>query len=290
MIAACYIFLRFAHFSCLLLVSGCACYRVILAPKEYAAHLWTGLRRYAVGGAVVSLVASIGMFAAQTILMSGESDAILQPGIWSAVAGTRFGYAWRPEIILSVVSLLLVYFRGRKSGMLLLLSCVARLVLMAMTGHAAMHDGFLGAAGELSQTIHLVSAAFWAGGLFPLLWLMKQAAGRPDDRSVLLTMIRFSGYGHWAVALTILSGSLNTMLIAGFPLYLSPWLLWLLLKVSLVMGMVAIALFNRYWLVPRFKDSSGCYRQRFLRLTQLEFIISLVVIGVASGFATLSPV
>ena len=151
-------------------------------------------------------------------------------------------------------------------------------------------DGAGGVGGQIRQAVHLTGAAFWCGGLFPLLRLLKQANGHPDDKNAILTMMKFSRYGHWAVALTIISGTLNTLLIAGFPLHWSDWLRWLLFKICLVLLMVVIALCNRYWLVPRFSRSPQQSRRWFIRLTQLELLVSLVVIVVVSWFATLSPV
>lgn len=290
MIAAGYILLRFLHFTSLILLTGYASYRAILAPGEYAGQLWSHLKVGALWTAVIACLSAIAMFAVQTILMSGETDGIWQASVWYAVSGTRFGQAWLPVMLLALLSVLLVRFNGQRAGRLLLAGCVIGLIFMATTGHAAMHDGVRGVAGQVSQAIHLSAAAFWCGGLLPLLCLMKQVSGHPDDKNALHTMMKFSRYGHWAVALTITSGTLNTLLIAGFPLHRSAWLLWLLLKVSLVLLMVAIALFNRYWLVPRFSLTPQLTRGRFIRLTQLELLISLVVIAVVSLFATLSPV
>lgn len=290
MIAASYILLRFIHFTSLILLTGCASYRAILAPEEYAGLLWSHLKIGAVCAAIIALVSAVAMFAVQTILMSGATDGIWQASVWNAVSGTRFGQAWLPEMLLALLCVLLLSFNSRRAGFLLLAGCVVGLMFMAMTGHAAMHDGIRGLAGQVSQTVHLTAATFWCGGLFPLLWLMKQASNRPDDNNAIRTMMRFSRYGHWAVALTIISGVLNTLLIAGFPLHFSAWLLWLLFKVSLVLLMVVIALYNRYWLVPRFSRCPEPSRRWFIRLTQLELFVSLVVIAVVSWFATLSPV
>ncbi len=290
MIAASYILLRFIHFTSLILLTGCASYRAMLAPGDFAGRLWSRLKVAAVSAAAMALMSAVAMFAVQTVLMSGETDGILQASVWSAVSGTRFGQAWQPEMLLALLCVLLLSFSGRRAGLLLLAGCVVGLMLLATTGHAAMHDGIRGAAGQVSQAVHLIAAAFWCGGLFPLLRLMKQASGHPDDNNAIRTMMRFSRYGHWAVALTLISGTLNTLLIAGFPLHGSAWLRWLLFKVSLVLLMVAVALFNRYWLVPRFSRTPQQSRRWFIRLTQFELLVSLVVIAVVSLFATLSPV
>jgi Copper resistance protein D. len=63
----------------------------------------------------------------------------------------------------------------------------------------------------------------------------------------------------------------------------------LVVKVMLVMMMVGIALINRYVLVPGFRVAGSHAPQQFIRLTQLELLLAIVVVGLVSVFATLSP-
>jgi len=53
--------------------------------------------------------------------------------------------------------------------------------------------------------------------------------------------------------------------------------------------MIAIALTNRYLLVPRFRLAASNAAHLFIRLTQLELLLAIIVIGLVSVFATLSP-
>ncbi|MFP3435633.1 CopD family protein, partial [Paraburkholderia sp. SIMBA_061] len=66
------------------------------------------------------------------------------------------------------------------------------------------------------------------------------------------TLIRFSRWGHLAVALVILSGVINSLIILGnWPLDVaSPYQRLLLFKTALVALMVMVALANRYAIVP----------------------------------------
>lgn len=153
-----------------------------------------------------------------------------------------------------------------------------------------MLDGWPGTLQRFNQAIHLNGAAFWAGGLLPLLWSMRDAA-RPRLRDEAISaMLRFSRYGHLAVALTLLTGVINTAFIVGWPWPAdNAYRQWLLVKASLVALMVAIALFNRYWLVPRFSTPGGRAKLWFVRATQLELLIAVLVVFVVSLFATLQP-
>ncbi len=104
-------------------------------------------------------------------------------------------------------------------------------------------------------------------------------------------MMRFSRYGHLAVALVILTGGINTLLIAGVPWPVhSRYLSMLWVKACLVAVMVIIALYNRYLLVPRFNQSQGAAQRQFITLIKVEWILSLLVVACVSLFATWEPV
>ena len=53
--------------------------------------------------------------------------------------------------------------------------------------------------------------------------------------------------------------------------------------------MVGIALFIRYWLVPRFQCSGMAARQRFVVTTQVEIVLAALALIAVSVFATMEP-
>jgi putative copper resistance protein D len=173
----------------------------------------------------------------------------------------------------------------------LLCSGILQLVALAGVGHAAMRDGWPGMLQQANHALHLISAAFWTGGLLPLLLLMREARQIEFRTDAIRCMMRFSRYGHLAVALALLTGIVNSLLIAGTPLdwRITLWSELLVVKVLLVLMMIGIALINRYLLVPRFRRAGSTATQQFIRLTQLELLLAMGVIGLVSVFATLSP-
>ena len=65
-------------------------------------------------------------------------------------------------------------------------------------------------------------------------------------------MIRFSFYGHFAVAGVVATGVVNVALTSGLPLPPdTPYRALLDVKIGVVAVMIALALVNRYALVPR---------------------------------------
>lgn len=286
-----WISLRALHFMALLLLAGSAFYTALLAPLRYRSLLAQNLGLILASSAVLSLLSSVLMLATQTGLMSGDWRNISDPDTWQAVLQTRFGVVWRWEIGFALLSALSLLLKGTLRQKMLLLSSLLQLIALAGVGHAAMRDSWAGVLQQANHALHLIAAAFWAGGLVPLLLLMRDARHTAFRRDAIRCMMRFSRYGHLAVALALLTGIMNSLLIAGSPLnwQATLWSELLVAKVLLVMLMVLIALVNRYLLVPRFRLATSDASPLFIRLTQLELLLAVGVIGLVSVFATLSP-
>lgn len=68
----------------------------------------------------------------------------------------------------SVLLLLVLFVKPIQLRLkLILVFSVILLGLHAFIGHAAMHDGLLGTLHRINQFIHLISSAYWFGGLWP---------------------------------------------------------------------------------------------------------------------------
>ncbi|MBD9659037.1 copper homeostasis membrane protein CopD [Pantoea sp. PNT03] len=282
--------LRALHFLSVLLLAGSAFYTALLAPRRYRPLLSQRLALLLRTSALLSLFSALLMLATQTGLMSGDWRNVSDSATWQAVLSTRFGRVWRWEIAFALLSTLAL-LRGTLRQNLLLCSGLLQLVALAGVGHAAMRDGWPGLLQQGNHALHLIAAAFWAGGLLPLLLLMREARQIAYRTDAIRCMMRFSRYGHLAVALALLTGIINSVLIAGSPLHWQAtlWSELLVVKVLLVMLMIAIALTNRYLLVPRFRLAASNAAHLFIRLTQLELLLAIIVIGLVSVFATLSP-
>ncbi|UJR61916.1 copper homeostasis membrane protein CopD [Dickeya zeae] len=290
LLEAVYAALRIGHFSSLMLLVGTACYCRLLSPRTYRAQLVLRLYGVMVFSSIVAVLTAVGILAAQTGLMSGDWRNIGDVSTWYAVLGTRFGMLWIWQPALALITCVMVFWRcaGWLSGVLM--SGVAQLCGMAWVGHAAMLEGWPGVVHGLSQTVHLLSVTFWVGGLPPLLPVLRDAQRVSARDDAILTMMRFSRFGHLAVALAILTGLVNARLILGWPLPpFGVYSAFLAVKVFLVAAMVLLALFNRYWVVPRFQHAGHAAYGYFLRLTMAELLLSVLVVGLVSVLATLSP-
>lgn len=289
-----YILCRWLHFCALMSLVGAGVTTTLLAPARYRTDLIRRLTPLIRVSTWLTLLSAVLLLAAQTGQMGDGWQDTLEGDIWLAVLQTQFGRAWQWQLALAVLCCLVLCFRRRLSGQLcqqtVLLLAVLQLCGLAFTGHAAMLDGWIGVFQRANQIVHLLSAAFWAGGLLPVVYLMR-AARSPEHRyDAIGTMMRFSRYGHLAVMLVVISGVINALLLLGWPPASFRLYSQLLVLKSLLVGvMMGIALFNRYWLVPRFQHSGAGAQQSFITSTLVEIALAAVVLLVVGIFATLEP-
>lgn len=288
MLSAVYVSLRFIHFISLIVAFGCLLYGAWWAPaalrRLMMQHFYPLIRHLLLASALSALL----MLMAQGGLMGNGWSDVWQPAIWQAVAGTQFGGVWVWQILLAFVALAVVWLKPRRPGRLLLVLFCAQLLLLAGVGHAAMNDGWLGIVQRTNHALHLFCVASWFGGLLPFIYCLRLAHGRWRQAAI-FTMMRFSRYGHLAVAGAIASGVVNALLIQGELISASPWGRMLLLKCALVAAMVAIALVNRYVLVPRMSAGGTRAEQLIVRTTQIEIALGALALFAVSLFATWEP-
>ncbi|HAB5713466.1 TPA: copper homeostasis membrane protein CopD [Salmonella enterica] len=284
-----WITLRFIHFASVMLVYGCALYGAWLAPasiRRLMTRLFLHLQQHAAAWSVISAAF---MLAVQGGLMGGGWPDVFFVSVWGAVLQTRFGAVWIWQIILALVTLAVVVIAPVKMQRRLLILTVAQFILLAGVGHATMRDGVAGTLQQINHALHLLCAAAWFGGLLPVVYCMRMAQGRWRQHAI-SAMMRFSRYGHFFVAGVLLTGIGNTLFITGFTaIWQTTYGQLLLLKCALVVLMVAIALTNRYVLVPRMRQENPRTDLWFVRMTQIEWGVGGIVLAIVSLFATLEP-
>ncbi|MET5961633.1 copper homeostasis membrane protein CopD [Citrobacter amalonaticus] len=289
MLTLTWVVLRFIHFTALMLVFGSALYGAWLAPASIRRLMSRRFLRLQQHAALWSFVSALLMLAIQAGLMGSGWQDVISVSVWGAVLQTQFGGVWLWQIVLALVTLVVALIVPRDLARLLLLLTLAQFALLTGIGHATLHSGVIGALQQTNHAMHLICAATWFGGLLPVIYCMHMAKGRWQQQAV-YTMMRFSRYGHLAVAGVLLTGITNVLFIQGFSLpWQTAWGQLLLLKCALVLLMVAIALANRYLLVPRMRQDSRRINRCFIWMTKIEWGVGAVVLAIVSVFATLEP-
>jgi putative copper resistance protein D len=289
MLSGLFIALRFIHFTALMVLLGSTISCSFLAPQQFKPVLIRRLKWLWHSAVWMTALSAILLLCAQAGMMGSGWRDVINPEVWLAVLGTRFGSVWLWQILLGVITVVVLLIKPRILQPMLLILAAAQLILLAGVGHAAMREGFVGGLQRMNHAVHLLSAGWWVGGLLPLLMCMHMARKPHWRQAAIMAMMRFSRYGHLAVAAVLLSGLINSLMILGWSLPLeSDYVRFLVVKVVFVAVMVIIALYNRYFLVPRFNRAPTATKQ-FIQLTWLEVILSVLVLLAVSIFATWEP-
>jgi putative copper resistance protein D len=163
----------------------------------------------------------------------------------------------------------------------------AALVAIAVTGHtaAASPQGFW-AIGVINDGLHLLTAAYWIGGLCVLLAML---AVRPSAPRLPQAVALFAEWGVIAVTLLVMTGIINaSMVLLGTPGHDNATYLAVLgLKLALALAMIVLALINHFRFLPRLGQEKAVARLK--DRTRWELGLGVVVVGLAALLTLLPP-
>ena len=169
------------------------------------------------------------------------------------------------------------------------------LVSLGWVGHAAVDSGG-GVAHQINQMVHLAAGGIWLGGLVPLGMLLHRAAWPGGEAYAALArtaLPHFSQMGYVAVALIALTGTVNAILLVGsfHALAATPYGRLLCLKIVLFAAMVALALVNRFRLMPRLRELENAVPplHALYRSVAVEQAIGLGILAVVAMLGTWPP-
>ncbi len=287
-IAAAIAVCRFVQDTAALLLWGASAYVLWLVPERLARTLRPNLRV----GAGVAVTLAIAATAAELPIEAasvgdGWRDALDPTVIGAVLIDTSGGQAWMVQAVAAgfLVLSCLVPSRPRLFG--IAGAAALMLVGLSLTGHAIMQEGWLGVMHRTNDALHVLSAGAWFGALVPVLLILPRL-GRPEERADAALALRlFSRAGHLAVASVLLTGVANAALVLGrWPTnFHSPYEALLDAKIVAVAAMTALAVVNRYLLVPRLPASLPALR----RATLIEVPLGLLAIGLVAVFGLLDP-
>lgn len=124
--------------------------------------------------------------------------------------------------------------------------------------------------------------------------LVCLAYTRRDDvkREAITTLIRFSSWGHLAVALVLATGMINSIIILRETslTLISVYQMLLLSKAILVLFMIVVAIINRYLIVPMLRKLPVKAHYWLVVNSCAEIVLGAAVLLLVSIFATMAPV
>lgn len=211
--------------------------------------------RWASALALTALISGLAWFALVTRDLAGAVDAT---SVATVATQTSFGMVWmaRMALCLAVVA---VAASLELSEQILLALSGALLTSIALTGHTQVQPGWLGVAHVGVDIVHLACAGVWLGGLIGLTLILRRA--EPSE-TLARDVTQFSKAAQVAVAGLVLSGLGNAIILIGSlgGLFASPYGRQLLVKLTFFLGMVGLALVNRFALSPKLADTPQAVR------------------------------
>ncbi|CNL45490.1 copper homeostasis membrane protein CopD [Yersinia proxima] len=292
-LATIFILCRFLHFLAVMLMFGISIFTALLAPDRFSSILKNRLSSLLIFSTFLGLASAIGLLAIQAGMMGDGWSDTYRLSVWWAVLGTRFGEIWQWHLGLSILSMWVVLLGTTRLYYRLMVGCSTLLLAsLAFTGHAAMHDGVVGWIHQTNQILHLLSAGYWLGCLPALLVCLAYTARNDVKREAITTLIRFSSWGHLAVALVLATGVINSIIILRETslTLTSAYQMLLLSKVILVLLMIIIAVINRYLIVPMLRKLPVKAHHWLVINSYVEIILGAAVLLLVSIFATMAPI
>lgn len=284
---------RFAHDAAALLLWGAAAYIVALLPPRLQGDIEQRLHAFRVGATLIAVATTLAMLPLEAAAIGeGWPDAADAATLQAVLTQTGFGHGWQAQ---AWAALLLVASLAAPRGWRWPATAAASALVvasLALTGHAAMREGWAGLAQRSNDAVHVLAAGAWIGALIPLRPVVRALDGPVSSRrDAGRALRRFSNAGHAAVALVIATGAANVALILGrWPTdWRSPYQALLAAKIAVVMAMTGLAVLNRYVVVPRMRRSRP-WADAFGLAVMVEIGLGAAAVACVSIFGLWDPV
>ena len=302
---------RAVHFAATAIVAGTIFFRhlivdpVLRSEKDHGApaftHLQSRVKAMAAVALAVAFVSGLVWLVLQTAAISGLSlaEVYSENVTWTVLTETRFGRVCAMRglfAVLLALSLLPIASMRRdlssRAGFVSVVLAGCFLAALAWIGHAGAGTGWTADLHLAADTLHLLAAGAWIGGLAPLALCLASAHRAGDVAGAGMAIgatTRFSTLGLVSVAVLLATGAVNTWFLAGSVATLvgTDYGRLLMIKLGLFAVMTSIATINRVVLTARLPGLPAIRRIRIN--CGLEFTLGLLVIVVASTLGTLPP-
>jgi len=270
------IFIRVVHYGALMLLIGSFAFLLLVARPAFrraGGDIGTDLDPFdrllvglAVWSLLVALVSALMWLGVEAAIFTGRplSQALTLDIVRSVLTRTQFGRVWQLRLGLLALLAGFLLFREReqddKDWIALRLEGVilggGLLAALAWAGHAAATQGRAGLTHRAADSIHLLATGVWLGGLVALALLLTRARRSMGPSWAVVVREatrRFSALGLVCVCSLVLTGVVNEWMLVGniAPLVGTPYGRLLLLKLSLLPPLIAIAAANLLRLKPR---------------------------------------
>jgi putative copper resistance protein D len=227
-------------------------------------------RKVAVVAALIGIVVLALRFGIRAARISGMGiqgavDPMMLGFVWDSPLGAAA--IWRILGELLVVAMLIRGTIGLCAG---LIGALLIAVSYTFVGHSLGDPRWILAS---LLTLHLLAAAFWVGGLIPLM----RAISQPDGASLLH---RFGKIASVTVALLVVVGGVFAWLMTGSvaALFTTAYGWTLFAKLGVVTGLMALAALNKWRFVPALASGLPSAAPHLRRSIQIEAVAVLLIL------------
>lgn len=298
---------RWIHFACVFVLFGSSFFW-LYERAEWTSADSGGLPRAVRATTIllritapIAAISGVAWLACILINMARDFHSVIDPeDLRLYFFETPFGTVSILRLALLAIGVVIAFLPGHGRWRFAALVPVSGLLLItqAWFGHSAEGIGLYRATMITVYGIHTLASAAWAGGLPPLLFALveQRRFGPSEARDCTLDVCRrFSLMATIAVTLVVASGIAN----AGFrvggsfgKLFDSGYGDVLLKKLVVVLGMLAIAYFNRFIAAPRLRaaSSKGTRQITWLRTSvSFDIILGALVLGASAILGITMP-
>lgn len=280
--------LRGLHLIALLSNFGTLIAIAMTPVTQETAYLHRALRRIVRGGAAFALIIGLAWLAAESAAIAGtDTIGSTLTTIPVVALRTQYGQWFSCRCALLLILLLVPLTRRVGLATALILAGIA-LAVQPMVGHAGAIGGTAGIELIVSETLHLLAAGAWLGGLLPLFMavtVLPHGAAATACRN--FTPVGLSSVlilaGTAVVQVTELMGGMSGLFGTTYG-HIA------LIKVGIFLALLTLAALNRLVLTEQLAHSTASVMQRRMRLSiAAEMLLGTAVIIVAGFLASIMP-
>ncbi|MGX5358624.1 copper resistance D family protein [Kocuria sp. KH4] len=280
----------------ILAAAGLAVFELLLlaAPPGTAPGSRRRVRALAGLGAAAAVAGAVASVPATAMWQSGAAPtALSDPVLWRAALGSDAAVAAAMTVAGTVVAVgalpRAAGDRTAPAGRLSLGGVALAVASLVVVGHSrTVGPNWLVVAAD---AVHVTAGVVWIGGVLGLLTVLGRARDLPVPRAA-ATLVRFSTVAAGSVlVLTVAGALLGWRILGGAEALVSTGYGRLLLfKVLVVAGVVGVAAWNRYVLLPRVRARSDPAARDDLRSAlHTEGALLLFVLVLTGVLTSLSP-
>jgi len=257
----------------------------LFATPQLDNELKAGLRRIIVLMVVVGFVGSLAQIIVQAgRLLDDGVGGMMDPEMLGLVSNAPLGTSVFLRVLgmaaLAAFALQIPAARWFGYGGALLTASS-----FSVVGHGTSDPRFVMAA---LVTIHLLGISFWIGALWPL----RQSLKNGGDLSVAGVLAhQFGKQAAWVVGTLATAGIILAVLIIGSPLALfsSQYGLTLLLKLTTVLALLALAAANKLRFVPALRQKNASAARHLGQSISLEMAVVALILTITAVLTTVTP-